>query len=464
MTAAHSIVATNIAILKRGAEAQTSPPTVLIESLDNEGRGVGHADGKVVFVEGALPGELVTYSVFRRKPSFEVANVVTVLKPSASRVTPRCRYFGVCGGCAMQHVDHDAQVAAKQRVLEENLARIGKVTPERILPAVYGAPWGYRERARLSVRYVLKKARLLAGFHERKSSFVADMQTCEILVPHVAALIGPLRDMLEHLSIRERIPQVEVAVGDAVTVLVLRILESLSPADEALVRRFADMHRIQFWLQSKGPETAQPFHPLDAPALAYLLPEFDLTMQFRPTDFTQVNGAINRVLVKRAVDLLDPQPGERVADLFCGLGNFSLAIARRGASVVGVEGSAALVRCASENALRNGLGDRAEFHIANLFDTTQSGMSSLGYFDRVLIDPPRDGAIEVVKSLAAAPPRRIVYVSCNPATLARDAAVLVHQTGYRLTAAGVVNMFPHTAHIESIAVFERSPSGSLDAR
>lgn len=426
-----------------------------IESLDNEGRGVGHADGKAVFVEGALPGERVTYSVFRKKPSYELAQVGTILRRAATRVEPRCRYFGICGGCAMQHVEHAAQVAAKQRVLEENLLRIGKVAPERILPAIYGTPWGYRQRARLSVRYVEKKGRLLVGFHEKKSSFVADMRTCEILPPKVSALIDPLREIIERLSIRERLPQVEVAVGEDVTVLVLRILEPLSSADEALLKTFAETHQIQFWLQPQGPETAQPFYPLNAPELVYRLPEFDLVMPFRPTEFTQVNPAMNRVLVKQAIGLLEPQPGERIADLFCGLGNFSLALARRGALVIGMEGNQALVERARENARRNGLSERAEFRVADLFKMTEPAMAALGHFDRILIDPPRDGAIEVVKALAGDAPQRIVYVSCNPATLARDAAVLVHSQGYRLLAAGIVNMFPHTAHVESIAAFQR---------
>ena len=436
---------------------EIAPPrrVIQIESLDNEGRGVGHADGKVVFVEGALPGETVTYSVFRKRPSFDLAALGEVLHASASRVTPRCRHFGVCGGCATQHMDHGAQVAAKQRVLEENLIRIGKVRPERMLPPIYGIPWGYRQRARLSVRYVRKKGKLLLGFHERKSSFVADMQTCEILAPDVAAMLEPLRAMLEQLSIRERLPQVEVAVGDAVTVLVLRVLEPLSPADEEHLKRFADTHHIQFWLQPKGPESAHPFYPPDAAELAYRLPDFDLTMPFRPTDFTQVNAATNRVLVKQVVGLLNPQPGERIADLFCGLGNFSLAIARRGSEVVGLEGSSALGERARENAARNGLAALTEFRVADLFRVTNADLSALGRFDRMLIDPPRDGAVEVVKALGERGPRRIVYVSCNPATLARDAAVLEQLQGYRLTAAGVVNMFPHTAHVESVAVFDR---------
>ncbi len=429
--------------------------TTRIESLDHEGRGVAHVEGKVIFIEGALPGEEVVYSSYKKKPSYEQAQVVSILRPSPQRTEPRCTHFGVCGGCSMQHLEARAQVAAKQRVLEDNLAHIGKVQAEEILPAIHGPTWGYRHRARLSVRYVQKKGRVLVGFHERRSSFVADMHSCAILPPRISALIEPLRELVDRLSIRERLPQIEIAVGEEVDVLVLRILEPLTGNDEALLRAFADRHGIQFFLQPKGPETAHPFHPLDAPELSYTLPEFDVVMPFHPTEFTQVNPQINRVLVRRALRLLDPRPGERIADLFCGLGNFTLPIARRGATVLGVEGSPTLVRRAQANAARNGLSGRTAFQAANLFEATEESLGRLGHFDKMLIDPPRDGAVEVVKALGRGGPQRIVYVSCSPATLARDAAVLVHAQGYRLRAAGVVNMFPHTAHVESIALFER---------
>src|SRR5687768_8739853 len=302
---------------------------VLIESLDQEGRGVAHAEGKVIFIEGALPGEVVTYNAYRRKPSFELAQVDQILKPAFSRVTPECRHFGICGGCSMQHMDVRTQVAAKQRVLEDNLKHIGKVAPELILPAVYGSPWGYRYRARLSVRYVAKKGGVLVGFHEKRSSFIADMQACRIMPPRISALIMPLRKLVENLSIRERLPQIEVSLGEDVDVLVLRILEPLTAQDEALLKAFADQHQVQLFLQTGGPQTAYPFYPKDAPELSYTLPEFDITIPFHPTEFTQVNPAVNRVLVRRAMNLLDPRPGEHIADLFCGLGNFSLPIARR---------------------------------------------------------------------------------------------------------------------------------------
>ena len=431
---------------------------VIIESLDQEGRGVAHADGKAIFIEGALPGELVTYSPYRKKQNFELAQVAQILKPAFGRVVPQCEYFGTCGGCSMQHLDARAQVAAKQRVLENNLKHIGKVAPELILPAIYGTAWGYRYRARFSVRYVAKKNAVLVGFHEKRSSFIADMQTCEIMPARMSALVMPLRKLIDALSIRQRLPQIEVSLGENVDVLVLRILEPLSAQDEAMLKVFADQHRIQFFLQPGGPKTAYRFYPQDAPELNYTLPEFDILIPFHPTEFTQVNPSMNRVLVRRALNLLKPQPGERVADLFCGLGNFTLPIARCGAHVVGYEGSAALVRRAAENADRNGLGSRAQFIETNLFDVDEAWLQEQGYFDKMLIDPPREGAINVAASLTKAKsvPRRIVYVSCNPATLARDAAVLVHRNGYSLRAAGVVNMFPHTAHVESIALFERA--------
>ena len=430
-------------------------PPVTVESLDQEGRGVAHVDGKVIFIEGALPGELVTYSPYRRKPTFEFATVDAVIRESAGRTSPRCAFFGRCGGCSLQHLDARAQVAAKQRILEDDLRHIGKVTPDIILPAIHGPAWGYRQRARLSARYVFKKGGALVGFRERRHSYVAEMTSCEVLPPHISALLPPLRALIGQLSLRERLPQVEVAMGEAVTILVLRILQPLTPEDEALLKAFAEEHAVWLYLQPRGPETAVPFWPAAAGDLYYGLPEFDLKIRFSPTEFTQVNSAVNRVLVRRALRLLDPQPGERIADMFCGIGNFTLAIARSGAHVLGIEGSRALVARAGANAADNDLAGRCEFQVADLFKADPGWVATLGHFDRMLIDPPRDGAVELVKALPEDGPRRIVYVSCNPATLARDAAVLVHTRGYRLDAAGVVNMFPHTSHVESVAVFER---------
>ncbi len=431
----------------------TTENKVTIESLDQEGRGVAHFDGKVIFIEGALPGEIVSYSSYRKKPAFEQAQVTTIFRSAPMRVTPKCKHFGVCGGCSMQHLDARAQVAVKQRILEDALHHIGKVKAETILPAIYGQTWGYRERARISVKHVIKKGKTLVGFHEKRSSYVADMQSCEILAPKIAKLLPLLAELVSSLSIRDQLPQIEVAVGEHVDALVLRVMATPNHADEALLRAFADEHDIQFWLQSKGPETIVPFYPLDAPALSYSLPEFDISMPFAPSEFTQVNSALNRVMISRAMRLLDPQPGERIADLFCGLGNFTLPIARSGAQVLGIEGSDALVKRAQQNAASNGLSGSTSFMAMNLFEMTEAGFAQLGHFDKLLIDPPRDGAFELVKSLVGeTAPKRIVYVSCNPATLARDAAELVKR-GYVLQAAGVMNMFPHTSHVESIAVF-----------
>ena len=426
---------------------------VIIESLDQEGRGIAHAEGKVIFIEGALTGERVTYSSYRKKPSYELAKVNKILKQSFMRVEPKCIHFDMCGGCSMQHFEARAQVAAKQRILEDNLARIGKVKAETVMPPIYGQTWGYRQRARLSVRHVIKKGKTLVGFHEKSSRYVADMQHCEILPSKIAKLLPLLAEMNEALSIRDDLPQIEVAVGEHVDVLVLRIMKPLSPADEVRIKQFADMHQVQFWLQTKGPETVVPFYPLDAPPLTYSLPEFGITMPFSPTDFTQVNSSLNQLMMSRAMRLLSPQKGERIADFFCGLGNFTLPIARSGAQVVGIEGSASLLQRAAKNAAYNGLEANTQFSVMNLFEINEEALAKLGHFDKMLIDPPRDGAFELVKALGTDAPQCIVYVSCNPATLARDAEVLVHQKGYVLKAAGVMNMFPHTSHVESIALF-----------
>ena len=429
-----------------------------IEALDAAGRGVARNAGKVVFVEGAIAGEIVEARLLEAKPKFDRARVTEILQASPSRREPRCPYFGVCGGCATQHVDARTQVAAKQRGLEDNLARIGKLSGKDLagamLPPIYGQEWGYRYRARLSVRYVEAKGGALVGFREKKSTYVADMHSCEVLPAPISSLIDPLRALIGSLSIRDRVPQVEIAVGDAATVLLFRHLLPFSESDQALLREFADTQAVHVWLQPAGPETVAPFHPAERDVLYYGLPEFGVRIAFQPSDFTQVNPAVNRLLVSRAIRLLDPQPGERVADLFCGIGNFTLPLAARGAQVIGFEGSVQLVERARQNAAANGLV--AQFEVADLFQPNlATGLANYGRFDKFLIDPPREGAISLVHSLPHDWPRRIVYVSCDPATLARDADVLVHGKGFRLSAAGVVNMFPHTAHVESIALFER---------
>ena len=430
-----------------------------IDSVDLDANGVARSEGKVTFVRGALPGETVTARIVRRKPRFDVAEVETIERSSVLRVAPRCPHYGTCGGCSMQHVEPRAQVSIKQRALEDTLWHVGRVKAETALPPIVGPAYGYRYRARLSVRYVPKKGGVLVGFHERGSSYVADMRECHVLPPVVARLLLPLRELVEGLTIRDRMPQVEVALGETVLALVFRVLEPLTDADRERLTAFAAQHALEVWLQHSGPDTIELFA---APGegrstLHYTLPEFGVTMPFRPTDFTQVNPAINETLVGRAVRLLDPAPTDRVADLFCGLGNFTLPLATRAREVVGIEGSATLVGRAQANALTNRLDARTSFKVANLFELTPQAWRALGHFDRVLLDPPREGALAVAQALAAtgiAPPRRLVYVSCNPATLARDAQVLVGEGGWRLRMAGVVNMFPHTSHVESMAVFE----------
>jgi 23S rRNA (uracil1939-C5)-methyltransferase len=447
-----------------------------VESLDLDGQGVARsAQGKVVFIEGALPGEEARVQVHRRKAAWEQGTMIALRRESSQRVVPPCPHFGLhagaCGGCKIQHLHVEAQVAVKQRAIEDALWHIGKLRPERVLRPLVGPAWGYRDRARLSVRHVVKKQAVLVGFHERKSSYVADIRSCHVLSPRVARLLLPLRALITEMQTRDRLPQIEVAVGSSVTVLVLRHLEPLSDEDRARLRSFAAQWGIQWWLQPAGPDSAEP---LDAggEALSYALPEFGVTMQFRPTDFTQVNAAVNQALVGSAVRLLGAQPHERVIDWFCGLGNFTLPLATRAREVLGIEGSEALVARARENARRNGLSAKTSFAVRNLFEMTPEQLVADGVADRWLIDPPREGALRLAQCLAGLhadgaraptwqPPRRIVYVSCNPATLARDAGLLVHQAGYRCTAAGAVNMFPHTAHVESIAVFDLAESAML---
>jgi 23S rRNA (uracil1939-C5)-methyltransferase len=437
-----------------------------IKSLDMDARGVGHLEnedgsqGKVVFVEGALPGERVSYEVTRKKKNWEAGRMRTLQKASSMRVEPKCPHFGHCGGCSMQHLEPSAQVAMKQRVLEDNLKHIGKTKAEHIMRPMYGPTWAYRYRARLSVRWVAKREVVLVGFHERHSSFVAHMTSCQIVPKHISDMLVPLRELIRALSIYQQVPQIEVAVGEESTVLVLRIMAPLSRADETLLRAFADRWNIEWWLQPKGPETAAPFYPLGR-ELYYTLPEFGIRMPFKPTDFTQVNHQINRLLVHKALGLLDVQKDERVADLFCGLGNFTLPLATQAREVVGIEGSSALTTRALENARANGLAGKTTFYTRNLFEITSGDLVALGRFDRMLIDPPRDGAVALAEALAALRltnpglmPKRIVYVSCGPATLARDAGILVHRAGYRISRAGVANMFPHTSHVESVAVFD----------
>ena len=466
-----------------------------VKSLDLEAQGVAHKpDGKVVFIDGALPFEVVSAQIHRSKNSFEKGTLTEIHRESSQRVRPDCPHFGLhegsCGGCKMQHLHIGAQVAVKQRVLEDNLWHISKVKPDNILRAIEGPAWGYRYRARLSVKNVRKKGYVLVGFHERKSRYVADMQECRVLAPHVSAMLMPLRALIASMDAVEALPQIELAVGDMeghpvtgdVTALVLRHLTPLSEADLDRLRQFAATHPgVQWWLQPKGLETVHRLDELpghETGQLAYVLPDFGITMPFRPIDFTQVNPHINRVLVSRALGLLAVTPQERVIDWFCGLGNFTLPLATQAREVLGVEGAESLVERSRENLKLNqaaALGKRAlcatKFVARNLFEMTPEMLVGDGAADKWLVDPPREGAFALVQALAAirtrvadgtasgvekawTAPKRIVYVSCNPATLARDAGVLVQQGGYKCSSAGVVNMFPHTAHVESMAVFD----------
>lgn len=459
---------------------------IRVESLDLDAQGIARLapneeeaaqgqSGKVIFIQGALPTELVTYVVTREKARFSKAKVLDILKPAVFRAEPKCKAFGICGGCTMQHLDIRAQVAMKQRVLEDDLKHLAKVVPEEILRPMGGPAWEYRHRARLSaVNRSIKKGTVLIGFHEGKSAYVADMTACEILPKPVSDLLPKMRHLVMGLSIVDRMPQIEIAVGEPedpnsddpkktkpVTALVFRNLLPLTPADEQLLRNFADEHQVWVWLQPKGIETVAPFYPLTG-KLCYRLPEFEVEMPFKPADFTQVNHMMNRVLVSRAVRLLEVRPTDRVLDLFCGIGNFTLPLARRANTVLGIEGLESLTRRANENAQHNQLADKASFMQSNLFEVTPETIASWGKADRWLMDPPREGAMEICQALAQLheqgsnlTPQRIVYVSCNPKTLARDTDILCHQAGYVLKSAGIVNMFPHTSHVESIAVFER---------
>jgi len=427
-----------------GAESGT------VCALTREGEGIVHA-GKTVFVSGALPGEQIRFRRTRRHRQHDEGQLLEILEPSAERIGPRCAHFGVCGGCALQHLQPRAQLAAKERELRETLARVARVAPASWLPPLTGPSWGYRRRARLGVRFVRKKGCVLVGFRERAAPYVAQLASCEVLAEPAGALIAPLAAMLNGLSIREQLPQIEVAVADNATALVLRVLKPPSDEDRTQLATFAAAHGVRLYLQSGGPDSLEP---LGAPgeALRYALPQFGLELEFAPTDFIQVNAAVNRALVASAVRLLEPTAGAAVLDLYCGLGNFTLALARSAARVVGVEGEAALVARARSNATRNHVVNAA-FHCADLSVAPAATTAWLAErYTHVLLDPPRSGAREVLAALARLAPRRLLYISCHPGSLARDLDVLVHGHGFTLAAAGVVDMFPHTAHLESLAL------------
>ncbi len=426
----------------------------VVADLNQDGEGVLR-EGKTVFVPGALPGERIRFQRRRRHRQHDEAQLVEIEQPADLRVPARCPHFGVCGGCALQHLDGSGQIAVKRAQVASALERLARVVPERWLDDLVGPQWGYRRRARLGVKFVAKRGAVLVGFRERNKPYVAALSRCDILAPPVGELVQPLAMLVDSLQARESIAQIEVAIGDSATVLVLRNLCELGAEDRARLLEFERTRGVRLYLQPGGMDTVQPLQG-EPVRLHYALPEFDLTLQFEPTDFVQVNAAVNRALVASAVSLLGAGAGDRVLDLFCGLGNFSLALARRGAAVVGVEGDAALVARATLNAAANGITS-AEFHTANLAAAPfeQSPWAQGGY-SHVLIDPPRLGAEALLPTIARLAPRRIVYVSCHPGTLARDLGLLVHGHGYALRAAGVVDMFPHTTHVESIALLERS--------
>ncbi len=431
-----------------------TPVAALIESFAHDLRGVAHVNGKAVFVDGALPGEEVEFVYTDIRRDYAEARVARVITPAPNRIEPRCPHFGVCGGCSLQHLDENQQIVIKQNLLMEQFCRIGKVEPEEIWPPLTGPHWGYRHKARLGVKWVAKKGKVLVGFREKASSFLAELGTCLVLHPKVGERLPDLSVMIESLSIRDQVPQIEVAVGDERAALVFRVLGPPAQDDLEILRSFGRRFGFDLYLQPKGPDSVFALWPENPPLLGYALPENGVEFRFQPTDFTQVNVAINRKMVNRVLEALDPQAGDEILDLFCGIGNFTLPLARKAAQVIGVEGGAEAVARARQNALDNGL-DNVAFHVADLTQTQDSSPWANRKYDKVLLDPSRAGAMEILAYAGKWSASRIVYVSCNPSTLARDAGILVNGQGYRLVKAGVMDMFPNTTHVESIALFER---------
>jgi 23S rRNA (uracil1939-C5)-methyltransferase len=437
-------------VVSEGEEVAT------VAALTHDGEGIVR-DGKAAFVAGALPGERIRFRRTRHHRQHDEAELLEVLEPSAARVTPRCAHFGVCGGCALQHMAPEAQLGAKQTELRDNLERVGKVSPREWLPPLRGPVWNYRRRARLGSKFVTKKGRVVVGFRERLAPYVAEVQRCEVLSRPVGELIAPLAAMLNGLSIRHRIPQIEAAVADNVVALVLRVLDPPTAEDLARLHEFAASHSVRFYLQPAGLDSVRPLADDPGTALEplrYGLPQFDLQLEFTPTDFVQINADINAALVSRAVELLQLTPSSSVLDLYCGIGNFTLALARRAGRAVGVEGEPGLVERARHNARSNHLSN-VEFHVADLGRPLEPGLAWLkDTYTHVLLDPPRAGASEVLASIGRLKPQRVLYISCHPGSLARDLGLLVHEQGMNLLAAGVLDMFPHTTHVESIALLE----------
>lgn len=439
---------------RRRKQLPKDPVEASVESLSQDGRGVAHIDGKAVFIHGALPGEKVMFTYEKKQRRYDEGKVREVLYSSPFRVEPRCPHFGVCGGCGMQHLKEEEQIASKEQALRDALERLGKVEPESYLPPLVAGHWGYRRKARLGAKYVHKKGKVLVGFRERGTSFVTDLTRCDVMHPKVGERLTDMAELIEGLSIKEQLPQIEVSMGDTVCALIFRVLATPSEEDLDRLRAFGEQHAFAIYLQPGGPDTVQPLEGSEAD-LFYTLSDPDLRLSFLPQDFTQVNLELNRMMVQRALDMLDPQPEERVLDLFCGIGNFTLPLATRAGQVTGVEGDAGLVARARQNAEANGLTNTG-YYTANLYEELDNEPWLQDQFDKVLLDPPRSGAMEVLSHLPRLGAQRILYISCYPSTLARDAGILVNELGYRMVSAGVMDMFPHTAHVESIALFERN--------
>jgi 23S rRNA (uracil1939-C5)-methyltransferase len=440
---------------KRARQKSVIELEVSIHGLSHDGRGIAAVNGKTLFVHGALPGETVKCRITKQHSRYQEAMTVAVLQAAPERVTPACPHFGVCGGCSMQHLAPDNQVQFKQQTLLEQLKHFGKVVPENILPPISGEAWGYRRKARLGVRYVIKKNKLLVGFREKFSHYLADIEQCLVLHPRVGTRITAIAELIKSLSQYEHIAQVEVAISEDTAALVFRNLTLLSEEDCAKLRTFGQATSLHIYLQPNPPEPLQKLWPDDGgERLTYTLLEHEIIMQFHPLDFTQVNIETNRLMVRLALDLLALQPEDHILDLFCGLGNFTLPIARHAKQVIGVEGSEAMVKRAEENARHNRISN-TKFYAANLMEPIESAHWLQQPYDKILLDPPRSGAKEIILYFARFSAKKIVYISCNPATLARDAGELVHNLGYTLKHVGVINMFPHTSHIEAIAVFEK---------
>jgi len=444
---------------RRKHALKLSPPQLLeVVNLSHEAQGIAKLDGRAVFIDGALPGETIEAQLLQKRKGVQEAKLVQIVKPSPDRVDPKCAHYDMCGGCAEQHLSSDKQLAFKQQQLLDNMQRIGKVEVPVVLPPLQADVWNYRRRARLGARWVAQKGRTLVGFRERNDNKLANISRCEVLREPLSSLIDPMSVMLGSLSVRDKVPQVEAAVADNITALVIRILADLTEADLEILHAFRVQNGVQIYLQREGYDSIKPLHPESVQPLIYGIPDFNVEFEFLPNDFIQVNGALNQQMVALALRLLDINENDEVLDLFCGLGNFSLPLARHAKHVLGIEGEASLVERARQNARRNNVSN-VEFMVANLFEEHKDSPFAKRTFNKVLLDPPRAGAREILPVIANSGAKcgaqRVVYISCHPGSLARDTDILVHELGYELKSAGVLDMFPHTAHVESVAVFER---------